>query len=93
MFQKAITVTSKGTFTLPAKVRKELGITKAGDKLLLSYHEKSKTVEIRTVPNLRSIQLENARLAKNIKPLTDVNKVRAGMYTERWKRSQHETSK
>lgn len=88
--QKAITMTSKGTFTLPAQVRKALGVTKAGDTLLLQYHERSKTVEIKNIPDLRAIQKQNAAIvkAKGIKPITDLGEVRAKMYTERWKRFQ-----
>jgi N-acetylglutamate synthase-like GNAT family acetyltransferase len=60
MIQKAITMTSKGTFTLPVSVHKQLGVINAGDKLLLTFHEQSKKIEISGIPNLQAIQQENA---------------------------------
>lgn len=39
-------MTSKGTITLPAKVRKALGINSHGDKLTLTFHEKTGKIEI-----------------------------------------------
>ncbi len=62
MIQKAITMTSKGTFTLPAKVRKQLGLAHAGDKLMLTYHDESQTVEIKKAPDLAAMQKEIAAL-------------------------------
>jgi bifunctional DNA-binding transcriptional regulator/antitoxin component of YhaV-PrlF toxin-antitoxin module len=82
MFQKAITMTSKGTFTLPAKVRKELGVNKAGDQLVLRYHAKSQSVEITKAPDLRAMQAEIAqRLPKNLPPL-DLRKLRKQKHEE-----------
>lgn len=78
MFQKAITMTSKGTFTLPAKVRKELGLRRAGDKLTLRYHRKSQVVEITKAPDLKAMQAEIAELLPSHlkgKPF-DLNEIR-----------------
>jgi len=94
MIQKAITMTSKGTFTLPAKVRKELGLTKAGDKLLLTFHQKNGEVTLKKPADLRTIQQENARIAreKGIPPLTGqkLREVREQAWLERWERFVHQ---
>ncbi len=62
MTQTAITMTSKGTFTLPAKIRKELGLKGAGDRLMLSYHAISKKVELTKAPDLAAMRTEIASL-------------------------------
>lgn len=94
MIQKAITMTSKGTFTLPAKVRKELGLTKAGDKLLLTFHQKNGEVTMKKPADLHAIQQENARIAreKGIPPLTGqkLREVREQAWLERWERFVHQ---
>lgn len=87
MMQKVITMTSKGTFTLPAQIRKELGLNKMGDKLLLAYHPESHEIVIKKAADLRAMQKRNAEFikAKGIKPVTDLNAVREQMYTTRYK--------
>ncbi len=85
-----ITMTSKGTFTLPVSVRKQLGLTKAGDKLRLTFHEGSKTVELKNIPDLRAMQERNAAYLREqgIKPLTDteLRRARQEAWGERWER-------
>lgn len=77
-------MTSKGTFTLPAKVRKELGLNKVGDSLLLQYHKKSRQVILEKPVNLKEIQRKNAAAvkAKGIKPITDLHEIREARHAE-----------
>lgn len=77
-------MTSKGTFTLPAKVRKELGLNKAGDSLLLQYHKKSGQIIIEKPLDLQEIQRKNAAIAKakGIKPITDLHEIREAKHAE-----------
>lgn len=35
--QKTITMTSKGTFTMPIAIRKKLGVSERGDRLLYTF--------------------------------------------------------
>ncbi len=56
-------MTSKGTFTLPAKVRKELGLTKPGQKLMLTFHPLSKTVSLTAEPDFAALRSELRPLA------------------------------
>ena len=68
-----ITMTSKGTFTLPARVRKEFGLNKKGDRLTLRYRPGSRKAELQAPVDLRAMQAEIAKLIpKNIPPLKDV---------------------
>lgn len=79
MIETFITMTSKGTFTMPAAVRKKLGVTKAGDKLQLTFHQKNGEVVIKKPADLRAMQKRNAALlkARGIKPLSDTELRRA----------------
>jgi bifunctional DNA-binding transcriptional regulator/antitoxin component of YhaV-PrlF toxin-antitoxin module len=90
MINTFITMTSKGTFTLPAAVRKQLGLTKAGDKLQLTFHEQSKAVELRSIPDLKAMQARNAAYIKNrgIKAITDdeLRRVRQEAWGQSWER-------
>lgn len=88
MIQKAIKMTSKGTFTLPAKVRNELGLKAAGDKLMLSYHPHSKKVELQKAPDFAALRAElNALLpGKTPKPL-DIAAARRARYAAHRKAS------
>ena len=85
MIQKTIAMTPKGTFTLPAPVRKQLGLNKLGDKLLLTFHQKSGTITIEKPVDLRDLQARNAAKAavRGITPVTDINKVREAKHAER----------
>ncbi len=68
-----ITMTSKGTFTLPAKLRKEFGLNQKGDKLMLSYRPGSQKAELHAPLNIRAMQTEIAQLVPaDIPPLHDV---------------------
>ncbi len=72
-------MTSKGTFTLPARVRQALGVNDKGDKLMLTFHEKSGTVELTKGADLRAIQKELAEILKkkfpNGVPPLDMKKI------------------
>ena len=68
-----ITMTSKGTFTLPARVRKDFGLNKKGDRLMLRYQPGGRTAELQAPVDLRSLQAEIDKLIPdNVKPLKDV---------------------
>lgn len=68
-----IKMTSKGTFTLPARIRKEFGLNKKGDRLMLLYKPGSRTAQLQAPVDLRAIQAKVDKLIpKSIIPLTDV---------------------
>jgi len=68
-----ITMTSKGTFTLPAKVRKDFGLHSKGDKLMLTYQPGSRRAELKAPLNLSDIQrrIDNL-IPDDVAPLADV---------------------
>jgi bifunctional DNA-binding transcriptional regulator/antitoxin component of YhaV-PrlF toxin-antitoxin module len=68
----SITMTSKGTFTLPIAVRKSLGVQSMGDKLLMSFDSKSKRVIITKPRNFKDMQAQNAKLISKKAPLVSV---------------------
>jgi len=65
---KTITMTTKGTFTLPAHVRKAMGISDKGDKLTYEYDEVNKRVTIEK-PTVDLLALQK-NMAQYIKPGT-----------------------
>ncbi len=68
-----ITMTSKGTFTLPAKVRKDFGLQTKGDRLLLHYVPGSRTAELKAPLDLQALQAEVAALIPaDVPPLGNV---------------------
>ncbi|MDB5184253.1 MAG: hypothetical protein JWN38_61 [Candidatus Saccharibacteria bacterium] len=85
MIQKSVVMTSKGTFTLPATVRKALGLTKAGDKLMLTFHEQSSVVELKKAPDFAAIQEEIAQLLPANAPPLELKKIREQRHQERQK--------
>ncbi len=79
-----ITMTSKGTFTLPVLVRKQIGANKKGDKLQLRYTPGSNTVTISAPADFREIQKRVSVMLPNpIPPLPDMNILREQMHEER----------
>ena len=60
-----VTVTSKGQVTLPAKMRKALGISKPGQKLQIQLDAQSNRLELRKPVELRDIQSLVRKHAKN----------------------------
>lgn len=73
MDQKVITVTTKGTFTLPAAIRKELGVNKNGDRLAIHYDKQKKQVVIAATKDFEAVKARLAPYVKNKKPLLDVS--------------------
>lgn len=79
MNQMVITVTTKGTFTLPAAIRKELDINKKGDRLAIHYNKQKKQVVISATKDFEAVKARLAPYVKNKKPLLDVS----GFYAKR----------
>ena len=73
-------MTSKGTITLPAKVRKALGVNNQGDKLTLTIHEKSGKIEISKGADFEAARAEVSALLKKKfpegVPKLDLNEIR-----------------
>lgn len=78
MKQATITVTTKGTFTLPAHIRREMGVNQKGDRLAISFDAEKKQVVISAPNNFNAIQARLAPYVKNKKPLQDVSLYYAG---------------
>ena len=71
---KILTMSNKGTFTLPIEIRKAFGLEHAGAKLLISFNEVTKQVIIEKQQDFQSLQSQTKKLIKkNKKPLTDVS--------------------
>jgi len=69
-----ITVTSKGTFTLPVKMRRLLGISSKGDKLLIRLYPEAKQAVISKPADFKEIQkLTFKHVKPDKKPLVDVD--------------------
>lgn len=77
-----LSMTSKGTFTLPAKIRKELGLRGKGDKLLINYRPDARTIVIEKPVDLEAMQKENAKLIPKNLPPFDLNKIREQKHDE-----------
>lgn len=72
--QTTITITSKGQVTLPAKVRKSLGLQKAGDKLILDYDERNHRAIISKPTSIEELSARlTAMIKPGIKPITNVH--------------------
>lgn len=65
--RNTLTITSKGQTTLPAAIRKKLGISKDGGVLNISFNERKGEIVI-TKP--MGIEELSDRISKNIKPHT-----------------------
>lgn len=85
MIQQPITMTSKGTFTLPAHIRKDLGLKKIGDKLMLTYHREAKTVELSGATDFEDLRNRLRPLAQASEPF-DLKKARAEHHAETYRR-------
>ena len=71
--KNTITMTSKGTFTLPAEIRKKIGVNKLGDKLNIEFNEKTNQVVISKPTSLDDIQKYTSKYIKK-EPLIGVDK-------------------
>jgi AbrB family looped-hinge helix DNA binding protein len=65
--KKAITVTSKGQTTLPAPIRRKLGLGRSGGMLRISFNEKAGELVISKPVNIEEL---SEKLSKHIKPGT-----------------------
>lgn len=63
-------ITSKGTTTIPSRIRRELGLM-PGDTIEFNTDPISGSVVISRVPTLAEIRKRNAKYIKNRRPLTD----------------------
>ena len=71
--KNTITMTSKGTFTLPVEIRKKIGVNKLGDKLNIEFNEKTNQVVITKPISIDDIQKYTAKYIKK-SPLKNVDK-------------------
>lgn len=70
---KTITMTTKGTFTLPSSIRKKLGVNNKGDKLTIELDEANQRVIISKPTDLAAIHKKLKPYIKTSKPLSDVS--------------------
>ena len=70
---KTITMTTKGTFTLPSAMRKKLGVNDKGDKLEIVLDEANRRVIISKPDDLSTIHQKLKPYVKKQAPLTDVS--------------------
>ena len=69
-----ITMTSKGTFTLPVKIRKSMDLRGKGDQLIISFDPTTKIAEISRPQSFLELQKRTAKyITKQNKPLLDVS--------------------
>lgn len=74
-----ITMTTKGTFTLPSSIRKKLGVNNKGDKLNIELDETNQRVIITKPTDLSILHEKLKPYIKTSKPLSDVS----SYYTKR----------
>jgi bifunctional DNA-binding transcriptional regulator/antitoxin component of YhaV-PrlF toxin-antitoxin module len=69
-----ITMTSKGQFTLPANVRRALGLHKPGEKLTLDLNAASQQIVLSKPISFADIQARSQKYIKpGTTPLTDAD--------------------
>lgn len=67
-----IAATNKGTFTLPAEVRRRMNISGQGEQLTLQYNSETNQIVLRKQDTIVELRNRNrAQLPKNYKPITD----------------------
>ena len=67
-------MTSKGTFTLPIKIRKLMGVEEEGDTLVIMFNPQTQQAVISKPCDFSEIQQMTAEYARKIKkPLTNVD--------------------
>jgi hypothetical protein len=67
-----IAATNKGTFTLPAAVRRIMKISGQGDQLTLQFNPETNVITLRKRQTLDEVRTRNkAHLPKDYKPITD----------------------
>jgi AbrB family looped-hinge helix DNA binding protein len=69
-----ITITRKGQTTIPAAMRRRLGIPKEGGKLVISFNERKGEITISRPVSAAALSAKFSKYIKlGIKPLTDVD--------------------
>ena len=76
---KTITMTTKGTFTLPAVFRAKMGVNAKGDKLRIEFDETNQQLVIKKPTSLEEIHKDLAPYVNKVPPLADVS----GFYRKR----------
>ena len=71
MTKNIITMTSKGTFTLPAFIRKDMELSGAGEQLVISYNPETKQATIYRAQEFEALHRKLLKFTKGKKPLTD----------------------
>jgi bifunctional DNA-binding transcriptional regulator/antitoxin component of YhaV-PrlF toxin-antitoxin module len=71
---QTITMTTKGTFTLPAVLREKIGVNKKGDQLEITYQEDTGNLVISKPKSLDQIHAILSPYTNVVKPLDDVSK-------------------
>lgn len=69
---KIITMTTKGTFTMPAAIRKKLGVNAKGERLAIYFNEATRQVVISKPENLDATHKKLAAYVNKVAPLTEV---------------------
>ena len=70
---KTITVTTKGTFTLPSSIRKKIGINNKGDKLNIALDEANQRIIITKPAILTTFHEKLKPYIEASKPLADIS--------------------
>ncbi len=72
--KQTITMTSKGTFTLPLEVRRKLGVNAQGDKLLLEFDEQALRATISKPKSFAELQKFVQTHTKSDQPLPKLSR-------------------
>lgn len=67
-----LTISSKGQLTLPAAVRKSMGLKK-GDRLEASFDDDQQRITITRIAAIADLSARVSGYAKDTKPVTDVD--------------------
>lgn len=83
-------MTSKGTFTLPAKVRKDFGLVQAGDTIWLRHSPGSRHAELDAPTTLEDIRAMADGISQIVPPEVlsqplDMAAIRASKHEQNWK--------
>lgn len=72
--RNVISMTSKGTFTLPVKIRESMGLRKKGDRLVITFDPETKTAEISKPQDFQELQkITSKYVTRGKKPLLNVD--------------------
>jgi AbrB family looped-hinge helix DNA binding protein len=74
MEKTTLTITSKGQTTIPASIRRKLGLGKVGGVLQISFNESKGELVVAKSPDIDELSEKlNSYIKPDTKPLTDVN--------------------